>query len=261
MATFSSFPPNEGDHLEPLLAEQQSFYRAVAPEYEKHPVVAPGGDELVEALDVFVPAGDVLELACGPGTWTQQLLRYANHVTALDGSAEMLAIASARVSDPRVRFIEADLFEWHPDRRYDVVLFGFWISHVPLERFESFWSLVRDCLKRGGRMFFTDDSHRTDDELQFGEASPLVRRRLVDGSQFTIVKIAHHPDDLQQRIASLGWDVSVTQTSGPFYYGHGAPARVRQSAPRLAPSAAASSTDDPEASANVNPAANESPQP
>jgi AcrR family transcriptional regulator len=41
----------------------------------------------------------------------------------------------------------------------------------------------------------------------------------------------------------------------------GAPARVRQRAPRSAPSAAAPSNDIPEASPNVKPAANESPQP
>jgi hypothetical protein len=29
-----------------------------------------------------------------------------------------------------------------PDRRYDVVFFGFWLSHVPLERFDAFWSMV-----------------------------------------------------------------------------------------------------------------------
>jgi trans-aconitate methyltransferase len=34
----------------------------------------------------------------------------------------MLAIAASRVPDgARVRFVEADLFTWEPDRRYDVV--------------------------------------------------------------------------------------------------------------------------------------------
>ena len=42
---------------------------------------------------------------------------------------------------------------------------------------------------------------------------------------------------------------------------HGAPARVRHSAPRCAPNATASSIEDPPARANVTPAANESPQP
>jgi SAM-dependent methyltransferase len=210
---------NAGRGLEALLAEQQSFYAAVAREYEQHLISADGGEELISALDAFKPTGDVLELACGPGTWTAQLLRHADRVTALDGSAEMLAIARDRIRDERVQFIQADLFRWRPDRRYDVVFFGFWISHVPLERFEPFWSLVRDCLKPGGRAFFADDAHRTAGELAYGEGSELVRRRLNDGTPFRVVKVAHKAEDLQRRIASLGWDASVTQTAGPFYWG------------------------------------------
>jgi hypothetical protein len=54
-----------------------------------------------------------------------------------------------------VRFVEADLFTWEPDRRYDVVFMGFWLSHVPAERFESFWALVAAALAPRGRMFFS----------------------------------------------------------------------------------------------------------
>ncbi|MDQ6841089.1 MAG: class I SAM-dependent methyltransferase, partial [Actinomycetota bacterium] len=113
------------DELDQLLAEQISYYRALAPRYLEGGLtgvaVAGAGEELVAALDEFAPTGDVLELACGPGTWTPQLLRHACSVTALDASPEMLAIASERVRDARVRFIEADIFGWKPDRRYDVV--------------------------------------------------------------------------------------------------------------------------------------------
>jgi hypothetical protein len=50
----------------------------------------------------------------------------------------MLARAKARVGEERVRFVQADLFSWRPDRRHDVVLFGFWLSHVPRDRFDAF---------------------------------------------------------------------------------------------------------------------------
>ena len=89
-----------------MLAEQQTFYRSIAPEYEKHFIESPGGHELVEALD------------------------------------------------------------------------------VPLERFASFWSLVRDRVKPTGRAMFVDDAYRTPDELAYGDDSELVRRRLMDGRAF-----------------------------------------------------------------------------
>jgi trans-aconitate methyltransferase len=210
------------DELDPLLAEQIAYYRARAPEYFAGVIPgAIGGGELEAALDAFRPAGDVLELACGPGTWTPQLLRHAASVTAVDAAPEMLALASARVGDAPVRFVEADIFEWQPDRRYDVVFFGFWLSHVPLERFEAFWSLVGDCLAPGGRVFFADDAYRTPEELIEGEASSTIRRRLKDGSAHRAVKVPHDPQELESRLAELGWDITVTPTSGPFFWGAG----------------------------------------
>jgi demethylmenaquinone methyltransferase/2-methoxy-6-polyprenyl-1,4-benzoquinol methylase len=124
------------DDDERLLSEHVACYRALAPDYLDGRHDLPGFAELEAALDRFAPAGDVLELACGPGTWTPRLLRSAATVTAVDASPEMLAIARQGVGhDGRVRFIRADRFAWRPDRRYDVVVLGFWLSHVPLERF------------------------------------------------------------------------------------------------------------------------------
>lgn len=210
--------PPEG---EPLLAEQRSYYRAVASDYEDHAIPGAWGGELLAALDAFRPAGSVLEVACGPGTWTGQLLGHADRILALDAAAEMLAIASARVGDERVRFQQADIFSWRPEERYDVVFFGFWLSHVPLERFESFWSLVADCLKPDGRVFFADDAYRTPEELIYGHSSSIVLRRLNDGSAYRIVKVPHQVVELEQRLHRLGWNITVTKTREPFYWGAG----------------------------------------
>jgi SAM-dependent methyltransferase len=222
---------SEGEELTRLLAEQSAYYRSLGADYLDQGLDLPGGDELAEALEAFRPAGSVLELACGPGVWTGQLLRHASDVTAVDGSPEMLAVAAARLgagplgAGPlgvgRLRLVQADLFGWVPDRRYDVVFFGFWLSHVPLERFASFWSLVADCLKDGGRVFFADDAYRTPDELIEGPSSSTIRRRLGDGTPYRIVKVPHHPAELEKRLQHLGWNIKVTATAGPFYWGAG----------------------------------------
>ncbi len=204
-----------------LLTEQLSYYQAVAAEYEDHVIAEPGGDELVAALERFHPTGRILELACGPGAWTARLVQHATSLTAVDGSSAMLARARARVTDDRVRFVRADLFDWTPDSRYDIVFFGFWLSHVPLERFDSFWAVVARCLQPDGQVFFVDDAHRTDDELIEGPASSTIQRRLNDGSSYRIVKVPHRPAHLEDRLRSLGWRVDVHPTSGPFYWGAG----------------------------------------
>jgi SAM-dependent methyltransferase len=214
-------PPND---LDALLAEQVAYYREVAVDYDDHSL--PGwegaGRQLSAALDAFAPTGDVLELACGTGNWTAQILRHATSVTAVDSSPEMLAIAAGRVRhDDRARFVEADVFSWRADRRYDVVVFGFWLSHVPMERFAEFWELIDAALKPGGRVFFADDAFRTADELIDGEESSTIERRLGDGTRHRIVKVPHAAPDLEERLRQLGWDIAVPQTSGPFYWGAG----------------------------------------
>jgi demethylmenaquinone methyltransferase/2-methoxy-6-polyprenyl-1,4-benzoquinol methylase len=210
----------EGEQLARVLTEQAAYYHALGGGYLDQGLDLPGGDEITEALDRFRPAGSVLELACGPGVWTGQLLRHASDVTAVDASPEMLAVAAARLGPGRVRLIRADLFDWTPDRRYDVVFFGFWLSHVPLERFEPFWSMVADCLTDDGRVFFADDAFRTAEELVEGPSSSTIRRRLADGTPYHLVKVPHRPVELEERLQRLGWNITVNAT-GPVYWGSG----------------------------------------
>lgn len=208
--------------LNDLLSEQRAYYHALAPDYLSQGLDLPGGGELSAALDSFRPAGSVLEFACGPAVWTGQLLRHATDVTALDSSAQVLELARARTADSdRVRFVQADLFNWRPGRRYDVVFMGFWLSHVPQERFAPFWSLVADCLTPNGRVFFCDDSYRTDEELIEGPASSTIQRRTPGGAAYRIVKVPHQPAGLEAQLRALGWDIAVQSTAGPFYWGAG----------------------------------------
>ena len=209
-----------------IVDEQLAYYRAAAEEYENYTIDAPGQAEVRSAINAFRPTGDVLELACGPGVWTEQLQRSARTVTAIDAAPEMLARARVRLgSHASVRFIEADLFSWQPTRRYDSVFFGFWLSHVPADSFESFWNLVDEALAPDGRVFFFDDNHRSDVELVEGVHSPIVQRTLNDGTPFRVIKIPYQPADLERRLRALNWDISVTGTSGPFYWGTGGRSR------------------------------------
>lgn len=181
------------------------------------------GAEIVAA---FAPTGDVLELACGPGTFTKEIVRYASTLTALDGSARMLDRARAAVSDENVTFIEADVFAWEPDGAYDVVFFGYWVSHVPPDRFDAFWEIVRRALRPGGRVAFVDEDDRSsgNDDIKIVDGSPVATRTLADGRRFDIVKVYWHPDDLERRLRASGWDVDVRRVGDGTLVGEGRPA-------------------------------------
>jgi ubiquinone/menaquinone biosynthesis C-methylase UbiE len=225
-----------------LLKEQLDYYRARAGEYDQWWLRAGRFDRGAEAnarwfaeaaaleqvLEHFEPRGNVLELACGTGLWTRHLVKHAASLTAVDAASEVLAINRARVDDPRVEYLEADLFEWAPPpARYDACVFGFWLSHVPDDRFATFWSSVRAALRPHGRVLFID-SKRTDrstaaDHLLPGEDEQTMTRRLDDGREFQIVKRFYDPAALQRELDELGWDFEIGSTGEFFIYGIGAP--------------------------------------
>ena len=99
------------------------------------------------------------------------------------------------------------------------------LSHVPLDRFESFWAIVARALKPDGRVLFFDDGYRTEEELVEGRRSSTIRRTLADGTAYRLVKVPHTPEQLEERLRRLGWDIAVRSTSGPFYWGIGGLAR------------------------------------
>lgn len=60
--------------------------------------------------EVAGDGGNLLEVGCGPGTWTGICLQHADEVTVLDISAEMLRVTRERFrDDPRLRYVCADL--------------------------------------------------------------------------------------------------------------------------------------------------------
>ena len=223
------------------LEEQLDYYRARAAEYDQWwlrqgrydrgpALTAQWFAEAAEAraaLLAFRPERRILELACGTGIWTEQLLPFAAELTAVDGSREMLAINSARIGSPRVRYLEADLFGWRPaaEDRYDTVFFGFWLSHVPPEWFTRFWDLVASCLAPEGRVFFVDSRYQETstavDHVLPGRSAPVLQRRLNDGREFRVYKIFYHRDELTRRLADIGWSFEIEETTNYFMYGEG----------------------------------------
>ena len=121
-----------------VLSEQLDYYRARALEYDKWWLREGRFDrgpeanarwfaettELERVLERFDPRGGVLELACGTGLWTRHLVQHADSVTAVDAAPEVLAINRVRVHDDSVRYVEADLFAWTPEDRYDACVFA-----------------------------------------------------------------------------------------------------------------------------------------
>ena len=227
--------------IEQVLAEQRRYYGARAGEYEdwwhRHGRYDHGTEanrawfaevaEVQGALDRFAPSGEILELACGTGLWTARLASRAARLTAVDASSEVLALAREKVAASNVEYIQADLFAWEPEHGYDVCFFGFWLSHVPSEMLEVFLAKVARALAPGGRVFIADSAsspRATARDHDPGERDDQIsRRRLADGSEYTIVKHWFEAGALQATLQAHGWDASIEATEEFFVYGSATP--------------------------------------
>lgn len=198
------------DPTESLLADQVRYYRARAAEFDETAYGTPiNDDSVVRELNL---SGDVLELACGTGAWTQHLALVADTVLAVDAAAEMIEIARPKIRTPNVTFVQADVFTWSADRRFDAIFFAFWLSHVPPDLFNPFWQGLAGMVTADGRVVAIDElpeRRKLEPHLTTEDGLPVARRQLRDGSSHRLVKVFYAPDELQAALNRLGWAADV----------------------------------------------------
>jgi demethylmenaquinone methyltransferase/2-methoxy-6-polyprenyl-1,4-benzoquinol methylase len=227
------------DRQENILSAQLAYYGARAPEYDdwwhrrgRYDLGAEANgqwfrecDQLYGALERAGLGGAIVELACGTGTWTGRLADMGLRVTAVDGSPEMLALNRAKVGGDGTEYVKADLFEWTPARRYDGVVMGFWLSHVPPDRLHGFLTTVRSAVREGAAIFLVDSQYQDEvaaqDRVLAGRGSTTMTRILADGRSVEIVKVFYEPAGLEAALGRAGFSVKIERTDGYFIHGAG----------------------------------------
>ena len=209
---------------ESLLREQIEYYRRRAPEYDDWFYQRGRYDEgerrrrewraenarADAVLRSLGPLDAVLELAAGTGIWSERLLPQARRLTLVDASPEALELALRRLRhDPRVNVEVADLFAYQSARRFDLVAFTFWLSHVPPPRLPAFFALLHRSLYPNGVLFAIDQRPARGKRTA---ADHLQERSLADGRAFRIVKIYYGRRELESLFAEYGFQVQVTLT-------------------------------------------------
>jgi len=219
-----------------VLNEQIQYYRARAPEYdewffrqgryfygEEHKQKWFSEVAIVEkALMDSKPRGKILEFACGTGVWTEKIAPFADKMTAIDTSPEAIALCKKKLQASTIEYIQHNIFDWVPQQQYDFIFFGFWLSHIPFESFDAFWELVRSSIKPEGHLFFVDSLFAVDSSARDNrpvDKSGIAERKLNNGDQYHIVKIFHKPDELKDRLSTLGWSGFVRKSGRFFIYG------------------------------------------
>ena len=225
-----------------ILQDQIDYYRARAAEYDEwwfrggrydrgaelnarwHADTAAVDAALIGWLEARRPRR-VLELACGTG--------FSPATRPAHGPCPALALrrrcwrSTARAWAPATWSISRRICL--PGGRHGgtTPFFQLLALHVPPDRFDAFWAMVRQALEPGGAAYLIDSAFdRTStakDHVLPGQSDGVVTRRLNDGREFRIVKVFYEPGDLTERLRRVGWNAAVDRTANYFIYGSAEP--------------------------------------
>jgi SAM-dependent methyltransferase len=125
------------------------FYRGNAEAYAGREITSRQA-RLTAFLAPLPPGARILELGCGAGGDTAEMLARGFDVRATDGSPEMAAVASKRLGRP----VETLLFhELDAVDAYDAVWANACLLHVPRDELADVLALIWRALKPAGRFF------------------------------------------------------------------------------------------------------------
>lgn len=160
----------------------------------------------------------VLELGCGPGDLTAELIARGAKVHAVDRSLEMLSVAAKQA--PGAELERADLRSFTAPGPYDAVLIAFVLHELPVEDVGAVIERAAHALDTGGRLVILDhalptgfagilwksilrgiESRKIDQWLEVDVAAAVaaagmqnpVRQELADGkAQLIVARSGHH---------------------------------------------------------------------
>ncbi len=121
------------------------FYRSNAQAYAAREIAK--HTRLTRFLALLPPGATVLELGCGAGADSAQMLAAGFDVRPTDGSPELAAEASCRLGRPVETLLFHDL---HEIKTYDGVWANACLLHVPRGELAQVLALIWRALKPGG---------------------------------------------------------------------------------------------------------------
>ena len=146
----------------------------------------------------------ILDLGCGTGLHTQELIKRGYEVTGLDLSEEMLA--RARERNPSATFTKGDMSNFVLNKKFDVIIcmfsaMGYLTENHQIERF--FRSIKNHLVKNGLLILDVWNGLGVMHEL------PSIRERKVEVDTIRIVRTATPSLDVKHHINTVRYLVKV----------------------------------------------------
>ena len=179
--------------------------------YDK-PEVVQALRPLIDHLVRRFEGKSLLEIACGPGFWTQHIAIAAQSILATDYNESTLAEARKKNLGPTVTLRVADAYQLpNFGRIFDAAYAGDWFCHVPIRQRENFLRGLHAHLSPGATVIFCDQSSRqkllTKDFD--AEGNHLQMRSLPDGRTFSVIKNFPDQAEIEHLLAPFSDDVRI----------------------------------------------------
>jgi ubiquinone/menaquinone biosynthesis C-methylase UbiE len=168
---------------------------------------------IIERIRSAMRGRQVLEIACGPGFWTQFAAETAVSVTATDYNSLTLDEArKKRLPLDRVSLLQADAYRLDLiPGFFDALLAVDWLAHVPLSRMEGFLAGAIRRVRSGSPIVFIDQlpgEHSVTGVFD-DEGNPIQERRLSDGSSFRVIKHFLSDAQIEALFSGLAGELSI----------------------------------------------------
>jgi tRNA (cmo5U34)-methyltransferase len=187
--------------------EYDEWIRKVIPHYDEML------DRLVEAAVVDGGGARVIDLGCGTGTLSEKFLGAHQGVdmTCLDMTEAMLDLARSRLRDRQnVRYVVADLYDFHFNGPYDMIISSLALHHlVTDEDKRALYRRVFEALAPQG-MFLNADivlaSHPRVQDLNMERWKRYMRSQLPQDEIDNVILPRHYQEDSPARLVDhLRW--------------------------------------------------------
>lgn len=134
-------------------------------------------------LSSRVKEGDhVLELGCGTGYFTRELVKLKISITAIDISPELIGEAKKAITGPRVNFLIQNAYQMDfEDNHFDMVIGSSVLHHLEMHR-----ALSEICrvLKPGGLIAFTEPN-MMNPQIALQKNIPWLKKKMGDSPDET----------------------------------------------------------------------------
>ena len=200
--------------------DQISYYSERAEEYENiygKPERQQDISRVISYLQKHFNNKDIIEIACGTGYWTQYINKTANHILATDINKSVIDIARSKSYErENVEFLLADVYNLPISLgMFEAGFGGFIWSHIPKQKLTMFLRNFLSLINPGGLVIFVDNNYVE------GRSTPLYKtdenrntyqkRKLIDGSEYSIIKNFPSDEELLSYIKPLGTEIEITR--------------------------------------------------